>query len=66
MVADNDLALQFQACVTDEDKDRTRVGAALRAVNFIRRLIGVPALSDDPRVALFREGVICLQPHVPL
>ena len=61
----NDLALKFLAFVADEDKGRTRVGAALRAVNFIRKLIGVQDLSNDPRVALLREGVLRLQPHAP-
>lgn len=65
MVNDNDLALRFLAATADENKGRTRVSAALRAVNFIRRLIGVTPLSDDPRIPMLREGVLRLQPHAP-
>ena len=65
MVADNDIALKFLAHVADEDKGRTRVAAALRAVNFIRKLIGLPCLSEDPRVPLLKEGVLRLHPHAP-
>lgn len=36
MAADNALALDFLAVTADEDKGRTRVDAALRAINFVR------------------------------
>ena len=65
MVADNDLALKFLAATADENKGRTRVGAALRATNFVRKLIGVSPLSDDPRVPMLREGVLRMHPHAP-
>lgn len=65
LVADNDVALRFLAETADEDLGRTRVAAALRALNFVRKLIGVTTLSDDPRIPLLREGVLRLQPHAP-
>ena len=65
LVIDNNVALDFLAKTADEDLGRTRVAAALRALNFVRKLLGVPALSDDPRVSLLREGVLRLQPHAP-
>ena len=64
-VEDNDLALDFLAHVADENRGRTRVQAALRAVNFIRRMMAIAPLSDDPRTALLREGVLRSQPHAP-
>ena len=65
MVADNDLALKFLAATADENKGRTRVAAALRATNFVRRLVGITPLSDDPRIPMLREGVQRMHPHAP-
>ena len=64
-VEDNDLDLDFLAYVADEDKGRTRVQAATRAINFIRGMMKIPRLSDDPRIALLRQGVLRAQPHAP-
>ena len=64
-VEDNDVALDFLAYVADEGLGRTRVGAALRAVNFIRRMMKIAPLTDDPRTALLREGVLRSRPHAP-
>lgn len=52
MVTDNDIALKFLAATADENKGRTRVAAALRATNFVRKLIGAAPLSDDPRIPM--------------
>ena len=65
MVTDNTLALEFLALVADEDKGRTRVDAACRAIEFLRKLIAVPALADDPRTAFLKRGVKRLNPHTP-
>ena len=65
MVRHNGLALEFCAQVADEAKGRTRVGAAIRAINFVRNFLGVQPLSDDPRVKLLQEGVLRSDPHLP-
>ena len=65
MMASPNVMLEFLAFVADQNKGRTRVGAALRAINFIRKLIALRPLADDPRVALLVEGVRRLHPHVP-
>ena len=64
-VRDNDLALDFLAYVADEDKGRSRVQVATRAINFIRRMMKIPPLSDDPRVAMLKAGVLRTHPHAP-
>lgn len=64
-VGDNELALDFLAHVADENKGRSRVQAAVRAINFIRGIMKIPTLSDDPRVAMLREGVLRTHPHAP-
>ena len=61
----NGIALEFLAMVADERKGRTRVAAAIRALNFIRGILGIPSLSDDPRTALLQEGVLRSFPHKP-
>ena len=64
-VADNDLALSFLAEVADENKGRTRVGAAIRAINFLRKMTALPLLSDDPRTTMLKEGVLRALHHAP-
>ena len=66
MMRHNGLALEFLAMVADERKGRTRVAAAIRALNFIRRLLGITSLSDDPRTSLLQEGVLRSFPHRPI
>ena len=65
MMWHNGLALEFLALVADERKGRTRVAAAIRALNFIRQLLGIQPLSADPRTALIQEGVLRSFPHKP-
>ena len=65
MMADVNNMLAFLAFVADQKKGRTRVSAALRAINFVRRLLALRPLADDPRVTLLVEGVRRLQPHLP-
>ena len=65
MMENNDLALSFLASVAEEDRGRTRVASAIRAVNFIRGILNIGPLSRDPRVALLKEGVLRINPHAP-
>ena len=65
MVRHNGLTLEFLAMIADENKGRTRVGAAVRAINFIRELLGIRSISEDPRTRLLMEGVLRFHPHVP-
>ena len=65
MMKHNGIALEFLAMVADENKGRTRAAAALRAINFIRALLGIPRLSDDPRAGLLIRGVARYNPHKP-
>ena len=65
MFNDNDVALGFLAHVADEQRGRTRVGAAVRAIDFARRLIGVTPLGDDPRTPMLKQGVLRCFPHKP-
>ena len=64
-VEDNNLALDFLAHVADENKGRSRVQSAMRAINFIRRMMDIPSLAGDPRAALLKQGVLRSQPHAP-
>ena len=65
MLACNDIALEFLAEVAQEDRGRTRVSAAARALNFFRALIKVRPLSADPRLAMLKRGVLRCNPHRP-
>ena len=58
-------ALDFLAMIADEDNGRTRVAAAARAIEFVRRILGIRPLADDPRTKLLREGVLRYRPHKP-
>ena len=64
-MSDNNTALRFLALVADENKGRTRVAAAARAIGFARRLLCIPPLANDPRLALLKEGVRRRTPHIP-
>ena len=57
------LYAEFLALVANERKGRTRVAAAIRAMNFIRRLLGIRPISEDPRTTLLQEGVLRTFPH---
>ena len=61
----NATALDFLAMVAEEGKGRTRVAAAARAIEFVRRILSIPPLADDPRTRLLREGVLRYTPHKP-
>ena len=61
----NDVALRFLATVAEENRGRTRTAAAARAIDFLRKVIGVTPLADDPRTALLKQGVLRLFPHRP-
>ena len=61
----NATALDFLAMVAEENKGRTRVAAASRAIEFVRRVLTIPPLSDDPRTKLLKEGVLRYSPHKP-
>ena len=63
MARSNSLALEFVAMVADEEKGHTRVASAIRAINFIRTLLHIRPLSDDPRTSLLQKGVLRLNPH---
>ena len=65
LLRDNATALEFLAGIADEDKGRTRVAAAIRALNFLRKILGVQPLSEDPMVKLLSEGVRRMHPHAP-
>ena len=65
MFADNDFALRFLAKVADQNKGRTRVTAAVRAIDFARRLLGVTPLGEDPRTPMLKRGVLRAFPHKP-
>ena len=58
-VEDNDLALDFLAYVVDENR-----GPHPRSSRH-RRMMKIPPLSDDPRVAMLREGVLRTHLHAP-
>ena len=55
--ADNTLALNFLAAVNEEGRGHTRVNAACRAIEFLRSLLKISPLGDDPRVAFLKRGV---------
>ena len=65
MAQNNDLALSFLASVADENSGRTRIASAIRAINFVRGILGVDALSTDPRISLLKEGILRSNPHAP-
>ena len=65
MMRHNGLALEFVATIADEKKGRTRVAAAIRALNFVRNFLGITPISDDPRTQLLQEGVLRANPHLP-
>ena len=65
MMGDNNLALDFLTDVANEKRGRTRPAAAARAINFVRKLIGIPSLAADPRTAMLQEGVLRVNPHAP-
>ena len=65
MMRNNDLALGFLASVANEGRGRTRIASAIRAINFVRGILGVDALSRDPRTPLLKEGVLRANPHAP-
>ena len=49
--------------VADEERGHTRVAAAVRAINFVRALLGISPITDDPRTSLLQKGVLRLNPH---
>ena len=61
----NDVAFGFLAQVADEEGGRSRVSASIRAINFLRGLMGIPSLGDDPRTRMLSRGVNRVNPHVP-
>ena len=61
----NSNALDFLAEVAVENRGRTRVAAAVRAIDFLRRLSDVLPLGNDPRTALLKKGVLRAAPHAP-
>ena len=62
---DNDHALDFLAVVAAQNRGRSRVAAAVRALEFLRRLSDILPLSADPRTALLKKGVLRAAPHAP-
>ena len=64
-MADNGVALDFLAQVAAENKGNSRVSAAIRAIDFIRPILGIPDLKLDPRCSLLVTGVRRLNPKVP-
>ena len=58
MMASNDFALEFLGKVADENKGRTRVTAAIRAIDFVRNFLGIRALKEDARTAMLKNGVL--------
>ena len=65
MMRNNGLALDFLAAVARQRRGRTCVQAAVRALDFIRPILGIPPIKGDPRIALFLAGVQRSNPHVP-
>ena len=65
MMRDDSLSLEFLAMIADEQKGRTRVNAAARAIEFVRKVMGIRPLSDDPRTALLKRGVLRYNPAKP-
>ena len=65
MMRDDSLALEFLAMIADERKGRTRVGAASRAIEFVRKVMGIRPLANDPRTALLKRGVLRYTPAKP-
>ena len=65
MMRDNGLALDFLAAVARQQRGRTCVPAAIRAIDFIRPVLGIAPVKDDPRVQLLVSGVQRSIPHVP-
>ena len=37
----------------------------MRAIEFVRRILTIPPLANDPRIRLLREGVLRYSPHKP-
>ena len=65
MMRNNGLALDFLAAVARQQRGRTCVRAAVRAIDFIRPILGIAPIKGDPRIALFLTGVQRSNPHVP-
>ena len=65
MMRNNGLALDFLSAVARQQRGRTCVPAAVRAIDFIRPILGIAPLKGDPRVSLFLAGVMRSNPHVP-
>ena len=65
MMRSNVPALDFLAAVHHEGRGRSRPGAAARAIDFIRRTLGVPALAEDPRTSLITKAALRAAPHIP-
>ena len=63
LMMDNARALEFLAIIADEKKGVTRVAKAIRAINFIRSLLGIDSLSSDPRTSLLQRGALKMFPH---
>ena len=61
----NTTALEFLAMIAEEESGRTRVGAASRAIEFVRRVLTITPLANDPRTALLKRGVLRYSPHRP-
>ena len=62
----NELALDFLAQVADEGAGVMRPHAAVRAIDFVHRLLGVPELKADPRTRMLLEGVRRANPRLPV
>ena len=62
----NEIALDFLAAVADEDAGMMRPQAAVRAIDFIRKLLGVRELKADPRTRMLLEGVRRANPRLPV
>ena len=65
LIADNVIAVNFLASIAKEDRGRTRPTSAATAVDFLRRVAGLPPISDDPRVRCLKRGVLKSTPHTP-
>ena len=61
----NAAAVEFLATVAAERKGRTRVAAASRAIEFLRRLLKIAPLANDPRAEFLKRGVLRSNPKVP-
>ena len=65
LIANNAAAVDFLSAVAKEDQGRSRPGTAAGALEFLRRVAGLPSIYADPRVTYLKRGVLKANPHTP-